>query len=337
MRSSPFCFALCLTLSTATARAQQIKPVVVIGGENDRAVAIGVIQDAAVLPRLLVILEGASPFVRVFDHSGKLLQTLGRDGSGPGEFRFPVAVTYDSARHEVLVTDRYPARITRYAVTDSLAFRDVITSSVTELHGTCAIGGRLYTLGSFGEGIVHEISRDAASIKPIRSLGSLKTTHPQGENPVFRFHVPQGRMFCEESQGRIYVMNGLGDLHTIDVISGSSNVARVTGFITTNVSANDRGGITVAWPETGYWHNVLGFIREPEGLVMVVGTRKPTGQTAPRSAIVSYATLPLPLRTPAALMAPRAWQPLGRIANMSICAIQDPYPTIGYFQQPRCP
>lgn len=43
----------------------------------------------------IAVLDGQAHEVRIFDHSGLHLRTLGRAGAGPGEFEAPLAVHYD--------------------------------------------------------------------------------------------------------------------------------------------------------------------------------------------------------------------------------------------------
>jgi sugar lactone lactonase YvrE len=46
----------------------------------------------------------------VFDRNGKFLRTIGRTGTGPGEFRTPHALAWDS-RGRLIVADRHNHRI----------------------------------------------------------------------------------------------------------------------------------------------------------------------------------------------------------------------------------
>jgi NHL repeat len=48
--------------------------------------------------------------ISVFDRNGKLLRTLGRTGTGPGEFRTPHAIEIDS-KGQLVVADRHNHRI----------------------------------------------------------------------------------------------------------------------------------------------------------------------------------------------------------------------------------
>lgn len=75
---------------------------------------IGEITDLEVLPdgRFLV-LDGMSAALRLHDENGFLEQTVGRKGSGPGEFRLPVDLAVNTAG-QVFVADIGLNRITRF-------------------------------------------------------------------------------------------------------------------------------------------------------------------------------------------------------------------------------
>src|SRR5512138_240803 len=48
--------------------------------------------------------------ISVFDRSGKFLRVIGKTGTGPGEFRTPHALEFDS-KGELIVADRHNHRI----------------------------------------------------------------------------------------------------------------------------------------------------------------------------------------------------------------------------------
>jgi DNA-binding beta-propeller fold protein YncE len=48
--------------------------------------------------------------ISVFDHSGKFLRVIGKTGTGPGEFRTPHAIEFDS-QGRLIVADRHNHRI----------------------------------------------------------------------------------------------------------------------------------------------------------------------------------------------------------------------------------
>src|SRR5688572_22442337 len=89
-----------LHVAVASSAAQR-QPVVTVGGERS-AIELGTILDAVALPNRLLILDKNAPHLRLVDESGQLRQTLGRRGSGPGEYSVPSAVAFDSASSRVL-------------------------------------------------------------------------------------------------------------------------------------------------------------------------------------------------------------------------------------------
>ncbi|MBB6069570.1 hypothetical protein HNQ61_001185 [Longimicrobium terrae] len=67
------------------------------------AETVGDISDFRVSEGRFYILDGPSKRVRVFDTRGQLVSTIGRQGSGPGEFRSPVSIAV--LGNELLVAD----------------------------------------------------------------------------------------------------------------------------------------------------------------------------------------------------------------------------------------
>jgi 6-bladed beta-propeller protein len=75
-----------------------VTPVLEIGGEDvpesytfNRITGIDVGPDGAIY-----VLDGGDRMVKVYDAAGRFLRRVGRDGSGPGEFREPVDIRVDS-------------------------------------------------------------------------------------------------------------------------------------------------------------------------------------------------------------------------------------------------
>ncbi|MFC1529152.1 6-bladed beta-propeller [Gemmatimonadota bacterium] len=54
----------------------------------------------------IFVLDWQLSMVRVYDHEGRYLQDIGRQGSGPGEFRDPIAIDLDEERDRLYVRDR---------------------------------------------------------------------------------------------------------------------------------------------------------------------------------------------------------------------------------------
>lgn len=65
------------------------------------------------------VIEGQASEVRVFAEDGKFLRIIGRAGEGPGEFREPNGIVWDSSG-TLWVTDRENARYTRFDTAGTL-------------------------------------------------------------------------------------------------------------------------------------------------------------------------------------------------------------------------
>ncbi|MEZ4455192.1 MAG: 6-bladed beta-propeller [Gemmatimonadales bacterium] len=63
------------------------RPVVLIGREGDANYEFNHVWAAVRFPDGLIGVADRSPTIRIYDTTGRFLRTLGRDGSGPGEFR----------------------------------------------------------------------------------------------------------------------------------------------------------------------------------------------------------------------------------------------------------
>ena len=102
---------------------------------------IGEITDLELLPdgRFLV-LDGMSATLRLHDENGFLVKTVGRKGSGPGEFRYPNALAVNTAG-QVFVSDIGAGRFTRF--TPDLEYDTTFTLPGQLAAGVKAAGDRI--------------------------------------------------------------------------------------------------------------------------------------------------------------------------------------------------
>ena len=166
--------ALLLVPTDAIAQAQ---PLVTIGGDGS-AGELGEILDVVVASRRLLVLDKHAPHVRVFDETGRLRQTTGRSGSGPGEFRVPVAISIDSAKHAVFVVDIANARVTEYTLEDTLRLANTIPTSVVNLRDVCVLRGRFFGISSSKTHLLDELEMREGRLVQRRSLGKPQSSHP---------------------------------------------------------------------------------------------------------------------------------------------------------------
>ena len=148
-------FAACLLLIAASLPAQRTDTVVRAAGrpvhagvadlkrdlavgilDGDQNYMIGAIDDIAVAPNgTMYVLDRSVPAVRVYDAGGKFVQTIGRRGSGPGEFRYASAIAL-AKNGNLLLWDQGNARVNVYT-----ANGDVVASWPT-MGGSGTSSGR---------------------------------------------------------------------------------------------------------------------------------------------------------------------------------------------------
>jgi DNA-binding beta-propeller fold protein YncE len=90
-----YLISLLATLSISAAPAfgislLKVKPLFNISGPLNSPSDVSVSKDGRIY-----IVDGVNNKIRVFNHSGKPLSTFGREGSGQGEFRFPLGIDID--------------------------------------------------------------------------------------------------------------------------------------------------------------------------------------------------------------------------------------------------
>lgn len=312
----------------------QASPRWVVGGEEDVATQLGRFRSVAALPRLFVVLEGDAPFIKVFDYSGRLVQSIGRAGSGPGEFRAPSSVTFDARQQRVLVVDPSNARVTVYAVRDSLASASFLTLEDIGIRSLCTLGVRLFGLARNAPTIIRELREDATTLSVSASFGEPRTNHPHGSHPFVRTRASDGPLQCDESGNRIVAASSiLGEVHVFDAATRAQSTTPIPGFERLTITV-DNNSMTMAPPEAGF--DVILDIVEWEGALLAVSERsKPAPGGPPVS--VGFSTAPIRARGPEQVSSRRKWRPLAKTTVGSLCAVSDPAPTIALFSGNVCP
>ncbi len=112
-------------------------------GTSDRDVSQ--ITDLKVWSGRYYVLDGATKSVRVFDHRGRLTNTIGRQGRGPGEFVDPAAIAFQGER--MLVAD--PGAGNRLSVfeKDGRFAEEVAFHTPTAPVAVATAGDRVVTMG----------------------------------------------------------------------------------------------------------------------------------------------------------------------------------------------
>jgi hypothetical protein len=273
MRHALFCSLAIVSVAIASSRGSaQARPAVVIGGEQNLGAELGIIRDVAVLPRLLVILDRSTPHLKVFDHSGRLRQTLGRSGSGPGEFRAPFALTYDSAAHSVYVVDPANARVSQYLASDTLQLARTLATDVVNLVDLCVLRRRLFGLARGGAQLIYEFSIVDGRLVTRRSFGAARTSHPLGRHPHLRTYAADGRVLCDNAAGIIYLASRLlGELHVLNPETQTQQTIGIHDFRPIRFEAREGGALTLGMPEAGFYEGLLGLAPTTNGVSVIVG------------------------------------------------------------------
>lgn len=79
--------------------------------EDDNYIFYGLVMIAVDKEGNIFILDGGNHRIQKFDKNGKYLQTIGREGQGPGEFEDPAGMALDSAEDNIYIYDRYKLHI----------------------------------------------------------------------------------------------------------------------------------------------------------------------------------------------------------------------------------
>lgn len=149
--------------------------------------------------RVIYLLDGAKPGLIAVDTNLRFLKSFGRVGSGPGEFREPIAVA-PLQGGGVAVLDRALRRIStfRWAGHDILKF-DRALALVTPAESMCLLpDGKFLIYGHEGGKRLHVYS---ATGRLLRSFGDSDARM----SPMANTMLSQGRIACDPARGAVIV------------------------------------------------------------------------------------------------------------------------------------
>ena len=323
-----------LALLFAIPASAQSRPLWIIGGENAVGSELGEYRRVAVLPEHIVVLERDAPFIKVFNQQGKLLQTLGRAGSGPSEYRSPFDVTYDSAQRRLLVVDPANRRVTSYPVGDTLGPPRLLGLENVSVRGACMLRGKLYGIVR-STTIITEMTEQGDQFVTSSGFGEPRTNHRLGGHPLVRQRASDGPLFCDNASNRLIAASRLlGEVHVIDGVSRAQQTTLVPSFRRIDMSV-DNTSMTMSIPPDGHdaLIDIVQFGDTLYGVLELV--KRGEGRTL---APPSYRTVVIdrngPSRTHAAQ---KAWRPIALLGARALCASGEPVPTIALFDATRCP
>lgn len=169
--------------------------------QSDRLSDLGGVVDAVRDPQgRLFILDRTGPGIVVTDDNLQPLGYFGQRGSGPGEFREPVAIGIHSDGH-VAVLDRALARVTILAVSDggrSLLPQHTVFLGIPS-ESMCILRDNTLLIYGFSAGArLHIFGLDA---RLLRSFGPADSTF----SPMALDLLTQGRIACDELLDEVLV------------------------------------------------------------------------------------------------------------------------------------
>ena len=309
--------------------AQQ-QPIVTAGGERG-SLELGSILDVVALSSRLLILDKTAPHLRLLDERGELRQTLGRRGSGPGEFLVPSAVSFDSVTNSVLVVDRANARITEYDVGDTLSLSRTLPTSVVNLFDVCVVQGRFFGISGSNTTLLDELAIEDGRLVAKRGLGKPRSAHPLAAHPMVASRSARGPLHCDRS-GIVWVASEtLGDIHRVNVDTGDQQTVAVKDFHPLHIQPAAGGGLTYSAPD-GWYESISSLVASAAGIRVVIGRRNRDGSI--RDFQFLDVTADLDVQRPR--IASR-WSEMTRSARGTVCVANDPVPTVSIFAGGQCP
>lgn len=235
-------FWACTVIGTALlappSDAQQIRLEATARTTSSQLHELGIVADAAAdAAGRVFILDPSLPRIVIADRHLRTLGHFGRRGSGPGEFRDPVAVKA-LASGEVAVLDRALGRITLFGVdpggTTARPLRTISLEFISE--SMCALpDGGFLVYGSHAGQRLHVIRPDG------RLVRSFAPAEP-GLSPMARSLLTRGRMACDLRRDEVLVSSRfLPTVETYRISTGERTwTGRLEPFRETIVS--DGGG-----------------------------------------------------------------------------------------------
>jgi sugar lactone lactonase YvrE len=216
------------------------------------------------------VLDNMRKSIKHFSPGGELLETVGREGRGPGEFRYPEGMEFDD-QGRLWVVDRGNLRVSVFS-TDSgrLALEQEI-EMLFPFQVTCRLGHRFFALGFYQDKIVHELTPDG------HLLNSFGDPHlgPEYLSQRWRDHLTRtldrGRILCVA--GLRLVLTLPHNLPHIRAFSPEGTLVwqvELQGFHTIHHTETAYG--TLRWdadPETGTAHFNTGISYVGDRLLMV--------------------------------------------------------------------
>lgn len=325
--------AVLLTVPTASA-STQARAIWTIGGPDAVGTEMGRIQKVLVLPHLLVVLESDQPFLKVFDHNGRLVQSTGRSGGGPGEFRRPSTISFDARTRELAVVDGTNLRVTVYPVSDTLLRPRLLRIEEVSTRGICVLGLHTFSVAEKATTMLRELVMSEDHLDIVRRFGTARSLHELGKYPAVT-NQAGGMLWCDTSQQRLIVGSPvLGEVHVVAPSGEPHRTYSLPDFKGLEIGI-DQGNLFSRRPNAGHYDLFVDLV-DVDGTVSAVVKRWSTGASGPPR-LEGYVLMPIDSLDRALTPLLMAWRPVGRIGRGVLCAQDDPIPVISLFASSVCP
>lgn len=245
--------------------------------EGREAEVFGSITDVAMTPNgLIYVLDRMSRNIRIFTGGLRHLQTVGREGPGPGEFRDPRAIVI--LRTEELWAFDYDGRVNVYSLDPAglLEFRRTFVLSGYNVQDACAIGSNVYVLGFS----VHP--NDPFVVRKLSDTGVEVASFGQfydSGNPLLDRTLGTGALACVESDGVVVVASApqLAEIRGYNTDGSTRWIADLMGLNAPTLTTFN-GLRRVRIPEDGRYSVVEAITPFPGGMLVVsIGWRRRRG------------------------------------------------------------
>jgi hypothetical protein len=314
----------------AVSSAAQLQPVVTVGGGRS-TVELGTILDVVALPSHFLILDKNAPHLRLVDQNGQLRQTVGRAGSGPGEYLVPSAVAFDSAANRVLVVDRANARVTEYHVGDTLRLGRTLPTNVVNLLDVCVSKGKLFGISGSKTTLLEELEIQDGRLVSKRGLGKPRSSHPLANHPMVVGRSSWGPLYCDPS-GFVWIASKvLGDVHRVNIGTGEHQTVAVRDFHPIRLQAEAGGALSFSAPD-GWYEEISGVVTTSSGLRVVLTSLNRDGSVRE----YQFLDLASDLSSQGSRIASK-WRQIDGSSRRAVCIVDDPVPMVTVFNGGRCP
>lgn len=242
-----------------------------MGGVGARVeTAFGLIEDVVIDDEGRVyVLDSRTQAVRIFDLSGRLLQTVGESGRENHQLFVPRALAVNSAG-DLYVLDRGAGRLVVFQRSDgdSLVFAKTLRVPFMA-SDLCILNDEIMVLGVYDDLLIHRV--DAIDGGVIQSFGRpFRDAHP-----LLRESLSRGQIACAGSINAIVVVSNLLPIVRAYTANGTLLWSRaITDYETLVIEEREDGSVYYRIPRSGRYNAAASLIPLASGdVILQIGTK----------------------------------------------------------------